>query len=94
MSPLQKEYVTAETQRSQRRLPYRVTRMYASPCIHRGSFFTLCAPGVSAVRFCSEVMNPLQIRVFHRSDIAFAEAAPVSRHARACFAVHPSWFVF
>jgi Asp-tRNA(Asn)/Glu-tRNA(Gln) amidotransferase A subunit family amidase len=55
---LQKGYFTAEMQRSQRRLPYRVTiasrtRMLCCACM----WLTLCALGVSAVRFCSEVDN-------------------------------------
>jgi hypothetical protein len=33
-------------------------------------------------------------KVFHRRDAAFAAAASLSPHAHACFAVHPSWFVF
>jgi hypothetical protein len=48
VSPLQQGYFTAATQHSQRRLLYRVTHMYASPCIHRGSFFDpLCARRLS-----------------------------------------------
>ena len=93
ISPLQKGHVTAATQRSQRRLPYRVTRIYASPCIHHGSFLTLCAPGVSAVRRAARHESAAK-RACHRSDAAFAAAASVSRHAHICFAVHPSWFVF
>ncbi len=47
MNPLQQGYFTA-AQRSQRRLPYRVTRTYALPCIHHGSFFDpLCARRLS-----------------------------------------------
>ncbi len=57
MSPLRKGYFTAETQRSQRQVPYCVTPTHALPCIHPWFVFgALCAPGVSAVRFCSEVI--------------------------------------
>jgi hypothetical protein len=48
VSPLQQGYFTAATQRSQQRLLYRITHMYALPCIHRGSFFDpLCARRLS-----------------------------------------------
>jgi hypothetical protein len=33
-------------------------------------------------------------RVCHRSGAAFAEENSLARHAHACFAMHPSWFVF
>ena len=56
MSPLQKGYFTAETQRSQRKMPERAAPAHhASPRIHF-VFEVLCALGVSAVRFCSEVI--------------------------------------
>ncbi|WP_448545858.1 hypothetical protein [Roseiflexus sp.] len=54
MSPLQKGYVTAEAQRSQRKTLSRVTPTYAALCIWF-AFKALCAPGVSAVRVCSAV---------------------------------------
>ena len=38
VSPLRKGYFTAETQRSQRRVPYCVTQTHAARCIHHGSF--------------------------------------------------------
>ncbi len=55
LSPLQKGQVTAEAQRSQRKMLHRVAQTHASPHIHF-MFDVLCALGVSAVRFCSEVM--------------------------------------
>jgi hypothetical protein len=54
MSPLQKGYVTAEAQRSQRKTLSRVTPTYAALCIWF-AFKALCAPGVSAVCYRSEV---------------------------------------
>jgi len=33
-------------------------------------------------------------RVCHRRDAAFAEEDSLVRHAHACRAMHPSWFVF
>jgi len=55
MSPLQKGYFTAEAQRSRKKMPYRVAQMHASPRIHF-VFEVLCALGVLAVHFCSEVV--------------------------------------
>ena len=52
---MQKEYVTAAAQCSQRKMPERVALTHhVSPRIHF-VLEVLCAPGVSAVRFCSEV---------------------------------------
>ena len=66
MSPLQKGQVTTEAQRSQRRIPSQVAYPHASPCIH--AWFVcriLCALGVSAVRFCSEVIIQFAIASLH-----------------------------
>jgi hypothetical protein len=54
LSPLQKGHITAVAQRSQGEMPYRVDQTHASLHIHF-IFEVLCALGVSAVRFCSEV---------------------------------------
>ncbi|WP_448541617.1 hypothetical protein [Roseiflexus sp.] len=60
MSPLQKGHVTAAAQRSQRTMPERVAPTHhASPRIPF-VFEVLCAPGVSAVRFCSEVNDTIR----------------------------------
>ena len=53
-----KKYVTTATRRSQRKIPSRITHPHAAPRIHPWFVFrVLCAPGISAVRFCSEVMK-------------------------------------
>ncbi len=56
LSPLRKGHVTAAAQRLQRKM---LARHAYACCAMRASrfvFTVLCAPGVSAVRFCSEVM--------------------------------------
>jgi hypothetical protein len=65
MSPLQKGHVTAAAQRSQRKMPERVAPTHhASLCIHV-VFEVLCAPGVSAVRFCSEVNDTIRQEILY-----------------------------
>jgi hypothetical protein len=47
MSPLHKGDVTAAAQRSQRRIPSRVTHPHAMSCIHHGSFVGFSVPSAS-----------------------------------------------
>jgi hypothetical protein len=67
-SPLQKGHITAAVQRSQRKMPERVVPTHhASPHVPF-VFEVLCAPGVSAVRFCSEVIMKIENRNRYSPD--------------------------
>jgi hypothetical protein len=63
---LQKGWVTTEAQRSQRRIPERVTHTHASLCIHTWFVFGFSVPpGVAAVRFCSKVIIHFAVASLH-----------------------------
>jgi hypothetical protein len=82
---MQKEYVTAAAQCSQRKMPERVALTHhASPRIHF-VLEVLCAPGVSAVRFCSKV-NHEKREAPHRRGLHGGAAQSITpRGLCACY---------
>ncbi len=82
---MQKEYVTAAAQCSQRKMPERVALTHhASPRIHF-VLEVLCAPGVSAMRFCSKV-NHEKREAPHRRGLHGGAAQSITpRGLCACY---------
>ncbi|ABQ90787.1 hypothetical protein RoseRS_2410 [Roseiflexus sp. RS-1] len=82
---MQKGYVTAAAQCSQRKMPERVALTHhVSPRIHF-VLEVLCAPGVSAVRFCSKV-NHEKREAPHRRGLHGGAAQSITpRGLCACY---------